>query len=320
MCQWYGVGCSTDGSTVSSLKLGANNLLGTIPPDLFDLPGLKELWLFSNPINFNFTGIERANNLTTLLLDGTGLVSLDGLGKGTSLVHLDLSFNQINGTFPYDEIYTLVNLKTLSLAYNNLMGGLVSYAFDKLVDLQKIRLDSNFFIGDLPDFADFGKLDSLDLANNGFSSPIPEYFLKGIKDKSKPIIVNLAANNLTGTISSDVFGEFENLTLYIRGNKIEEIDISLCQKKNWNGGDVGLYQCGGLACPPHTYNDIGRQNSDSNNCQACDAAVFYGSDFCSSESRNPNSITTSGGMPMFREIPSLMIAVFLAVLGTAFCI
>jgi Leucine-rich repeat (LRR) protein len=53
---------------VHSLNLGANNLSRTPPPDLFDLPGLTELWLYSNPMKFNFTGIERANNLTTMAL------------------------------------------------------------------------------------------------------------------------------------------------------------------------------------------------------------------------------------------------------------
>jgi hypothetical protein len=320
VCQWYGVRCSTDGSTIYSLKLGANNLSGVTPPDLFDLPGLTELWLYSNPMNFNFTGIERANNLTTLLLDGTGLVSLDGLGKGNSLVHLDLSFNAINGTFPYDEIYNLVNLKTLSLANNNLTGELDSYAFTRLVDLEKIRLDSNFFTGGLPNFDIFRKLDSLDLSNNGFASSIPEKFLAEIENKSNPIIVNLAANQLTGTISSAVFGQFHNLTLYIRGNMITEIDDSLCQKEDWNGGDVGLYKCDGLACPPNTYNDIGRQNSDSNNCEICGTAVYYGSNFCPSKSPNLNSITTSAGMCTLGGITSWMIAVFIAVLGTTFCI
>ncbi len=148
-------GCTDEDIKIHSIKLGANNLVGTTPSELFDLPGLNELWLHSNPVQFNFTGVERANNLPTLLLDGTGLQSLDGLGKGNSQVYLDLSFNLFNGTFPYDEISTLVNSKILSLSNNKLTGELISYGFDQLVDLEKIRLDNNLLTGVLPDFAYF---------------------------------------------------------------------------------------------------------------------------------------------------------------------
>ena len=85
-------------------------------------------------------------------------------------MHLDLGFNMINGIFPYDEINSLVNLKTLSLAYNNLTGELVPFAFDQLVDLEMIRLDYNMLSGSLPSFSSFPKLVSLDLSNNFFGS------------------------------------------------------------------------------------------------------------------------------------------------------
>ncbi len=57
----------------------------------------------------------------------------------------------MNETFPYDEISTLVNSKMLSLSNNKLTGELISYGFDQLVDLEKIRLDNNLFTGVLPD-------------------------------------------------------------------------------------------------------------------------------------------------------------------------
>ncbi len=271
-------------------------------------------------MQFNFTGIERANSLTTLLLDGTGLESLDGLGKGNSLVNLDLSFNLINGTFPYDEISTLVNLKTLSLADNKLTGELISYGFDQLVDLEKIRLDNNLLTGALPDFADFRKLLSLDLSNNDFDSTIPGKFLAGVSDTSSPILVNLANNHLTGDISSSVFGRFKKLTLYIKGNKFTSLSEDLCSKGEWNDGDVGLYGCEGLACPPQTSNDVGRRNSDSNICKRCDLANYFGSVDCSPKSPSPNAISTSAGISIFRNFPLWTVASLVGFLGIIFCI
>jgi Leucine-rich repeat (LRR) protein len=286
VCQWYGVRCSSDGSTVYSLKLGANNLSGATPPDLFDLPGLTELWLYSNPIKFNFIGIERANNLTTLLLDDTGLVSLDGLRLGTSLVHLDLGFNMINGIFPYDEINSLVNLKTLSLAYNNLTGELVPFAFDQLVDLEMIRLDNNMLSGSLPSFSSFPKLVSLDLSNNFFGSfvdydeeyfggSIPSSFLSNNANKDLMVEVNVAGNQLTGTLPQELGDRFDHLTIDISGNYIVGIPTSLCKKDSWMEGEVTFYGCDAIACPEGTYAEpLGRATRYLGDCQFCPTLIL----------------------------------------------
>jgi len=290
VCYWEGIECGHNHETIQRIKLGANNLVGPTPSEIFDIPGLQELWLYSNPIQFNFTGIERANNLTTLLLDNTGLSSLEGLGKGNSLVNLDLRFNSINGTFPYEEINPLVKLKALSLANNLITGGLVSYGIDKLGDLEMFRVDSNKMAGDLPDFADFPMLRSLDLSNNRFDSSIPSKFLSGIADTSNAIRVDLSDNELTGDISSSAFGRFQKLTLYVRGNMFSGIDDSLCNMSKWNNGDVGRYGCEGLSCSPGTSNDVGRRNHDSNICKRCELATYFGSTACAPI---PSSVVSS---------------------------
>ena len=118
ICTWYGVECRDSGSkTVHALRLGANNLVGTPPEELFRLPSLHTLWLHSNPLDFKFKGIGNAKNLIELRLDSTGLSSVAGVGQGTSLIKLDLKYNQIRGRFPM-ELLDLEKLESLSLTDN----------------------------------------------------------------------------------------------------------------------------------------------------------------------------------------------------------
>ena len=116
ICSWYGVECR-DGSTVQAIRLGANNLVGTPPPELFLLQQIHTLWLHSNPINFKFKGIEEAKNLVELRVDATGLSDVFGVGEATSLIKLDLKYNQISGQFPI-ELLKLEKLESLFLTDN----------------------------------------------------------------------------------------------------------------------------------------------------------------------------------------------------------
>jgi Leucine-rich repeat (LRR) protein len=116
ICTWYGVECRK-GNTVQAIRLGANNLVGTPPTELFRLQQLHTLWLYSNPINFKFKGIGEAKNLVNLRLDATGLSDVFGIGEATSLIHLDLKYNQISGQFP-TELLKLENLESLTLTDN----------------------------------------------------------------------------------------------------------------------------------------------------------------------------------------------------------
>lgn len=124
ICNWYGVKCSchedhdcADGSSIESLHLGANNLVGTPPEEIFHLSQLHTLWLHSNPIEFKFKGIGKAKNLIDLRVDATGLKDVLGVGEAKHLVSLDLKYNQISGKFPA-ELLNLQTLKSLSLTYN----------------------------------------------------------------------------------------------------------------------------------------------------------------------------------------------------------
>jgi Leucine-rich repeat (LRR) protein len=119
ICSWYGVECR-DGVSVQAIRLGANNLVGTPPKEIFLLKQLHTLWLHSNPIFFKFEGIDKAQNLIDLRLDATGLSDSYGVGKAKNLIKLDLKYNQISGKFPV-ELLDLEKLESLSLTDNRLV-------------------------------------------------------------------------------------------------------------------------------------------------------------------------------------------------------
>jgi Leucine-rich repeat (LRR) protein len=116
ICTWYGIECR-DTKSVQAIRLGANNLIGTPPHEIFGMKQLHTLWLHSNPIDFKFSGIEKAQNLVELRLDSTGLSDLYGLANAKSLVKLNLKYNRIAGDFP-QEIFQLDNLEELELTDN----------------------------------------------------------------------------------------------------------------------------------------------------------------------------------------------------------
>lgn len=116
VCTWYGIQCKGTKS-VQAIRLGANNLVGTPPVEIFELKQLHTLWLHSNPIDFKFTGIDKADNLVELRLDSTGLSDLYGLEGAKSLVKLNLKYNSIGGSFP-EAIFQLDDLEELDLTDN----------------------------------------------------------------------------------------------------------------------------------------------------------------------------------------------------------
>ena len=67
------------GESVGIINLAANNVVGAPPVEIYSLPELRTLSLYSNPLdNFVFKGIEEAKKLSELLLDATGISDVKG--------------------------------------------------------------------------------------------------------------------------------------------------------------------------------------------------------------------------------------------------
>jgi hypothetical protein len=76
VCNWFGVGCDSH-SRVSALRLPANGLSGTLPPQLAELEALEEINLSGNA-------------------DLQGSLE-PGFSRWTTLVALDFSFTKLAG-------------------------------------------------------------------------------------------------------------------------------------------------------------------------------------------------------------------------------
>jgi Leucine-rich repeat (LRR) protein len=276
ICSWYGISCK-QGSTVESILLGSNHITGTPPKEIFELKNLAFLWLYSNPMDFSFESIQNASNLRSLLLDSTGLKSLEGASRATSLVDFDVRFNQLQGKLPSD-LNSLRRLQSFSCGDNRLTGTVPE--FNGNPDLNALRLGNNRFTGTLPSFAGHTEMKSLDISNNMLEGSIPSVFLL-MADTEASIFLDLSTNRLTGRIPSEL-SRFDDLTLYLRDNRIEGIDPSLCTKEDWNGGDVGNFQCDGILCPSGTFSSSGRASRSGATCEPCDKNKRFGSTTCGS--------------------------------------
>jgi Leucine-rich repeat (LRR) protein len=273
ICNWYGIKCK-EGSTIESILLGSNGLVGTVPTAIYTIPNLKFLWLYSNHVDLSFDGIDQATSLTSLLLDSTRIRSLDGLGNCPSLIDVDVRFNNLRGPLP-SELSQLVNLESFTCSQNSLSGTVPE--LEELRKLKILRMGNNAFTGTMPSFSVHPTLVSLDLSDNGLMGPLPKDLLKAVAESSE-IFLDLSDNRLTGTVPGDL-SRFAQMTVLLRDNRITGINANLCEQTLWNGGDVEKFQCDAIMCPKRTFSQLGRA-SDEISCRSCSKNNFLGGSTC----------------------------------------
>lgn len=272
VCDWYGIACV--GTNIVEINLRGNNLRGLPGSELFFLPELQILWLYSNPITFSFDSIGSATKLQDLRLDATKLHSLHGIGAATSLVSFNAQFTELKGPLP-EEILHLSNLRVLSLGNNGITGKLPKLSSFKF--LVSLRLDSNSLTGPIPSFEDVHFLRHIDLSDNLLTGSISKKFLSSIPSESF-FGVRLARNQLTGVVPEEL-DRFTSLSLLLSDNKILGMPFTLCDNAEWNDGDVGAFGCDGVMCRPGSYNSLGRRVSGMD-CLECRSARYYGETTC----------------------------------------
>ncbi|KAG0485002.1 hypothetical protein HPP92_009081 [Vanilla planifolia] len=147
--------CTADGSIchVTSIVLKAQNLVGTLPPEMASLPFLQEI------------------DLTRNFLNGTIPVEWAAL----PLVNFSLLGNKVSGQIPL-WIGNKTALKNLVLEANQFTGPLPK-ELGNLQSLEKMQFSANAFSGDLPDtFANLTSLMYFDIQASGLEGPIPAAF------------------------------------------------------------------------------------------------------------------------------------------------
>jgi Leucine-rich repeat (LRR) protein len=305
ICTWTGIQC-TDGSKdggIEAIELGGNNIVGSPPTELFTLPSLTSLALYSNPLHLiDFTGIEFATNLKELLLDATGISSVAGLDRAPSLEILNLRFNQIKGALP-SEIASLTTLHTLTMAYNEMTGRLPLFLED-LTNLKSLLLSSNLLSGSLSGVNFPASLRRLDLSQNSFTGPVPDSFLSLVHFQAQ-LEIDLSGNAFTGSLPTDLT-RFNALSFYASDTKITKVDSQLCSMKNWNNGDVGKYGCDAILCPAGHSGPKGR-HSAAGECRKCPNT---GSEFMGSTTCGLTSSVNGHALPRLAIVASLLLVAF----------
>lgn len=178
------------------LNLESNHFLESpIPPELFDLPELRELRLGSSS------------------LSGPLPAAIGTLAK---LEHLDWGWSGLTGPMP-PEIAGLTELTRLHLGGNAMIGA-VPPELGNLSNLQTLILESNLLTGPVPsDLTRLSRLSFLSLGHNNLSGEIPVE----IGNLTDLQWLDLGRNDLSGSIPP-VLGELEGLQrLYLQDNSLQ---------------------------------------------------------------------------------------------------
>ncbi|MFV2073390.1 MAG: fibronectin type III domain-containing protein [Thermoanaerobaculales bacterium] len=232
-CDWYGVACNSEETSVNRLWLDDNNLGGTIPASIGDLTGLVEFRLPRNTLSgsipgeigdlVNLTGLHlQANQLTgTIPATLANLSALERLelehnqlngalpawlGNLTALSHVNLGSNQLTGPIP-TEIGNLTHLEYLVLGWNPL-GGAIPASFGGLTSLISLGLACNQLTGPIPsELGSLAGLTWLDLSYNPIGGELPGF----LGNMSALTTLKLNGCQLSGTIPSEL-ANLANLT------------------------------------------------------------------------------------------------------------
>ncbi|KAG1327215.1 Polygalacturonase inhibitor [Cocos nucifera] len=147
-CDWYGVDCDSTGRVAGLSIFQDDNLTGTIPPAIADLPYLNNLLLsqlpkLSGPIPSFLAGLK---NIQLFRIMNTAVFGPVPAFLST-LTIIDLSHNQLTGAI----LANLPNLQALHLDHNRLSGAIPasfgSFSRDSQPDLY---LSHNSLTGTIP--------------------------------------------------------------------------------------------------------------------------------------------------------------------------
>ncbi|GKY97738.1 hypothetical protein MPSEU_000732000 [Mayamaea pseudoterrestris] len=185
-CDWEGVTCSEDGSSVVGILLREHSLTGTLPLEMAFLQSLTTLDLTTNSVyvdgDANVTPFTHLGNLETLLMEDNYVVCTSGIPPSIS---------------------ALTSLSKLTMSYNILQGPMDGSIFSNLSKLTHLEIESNFLSGDVPSsIAQLPNLIYLYLRRNLLTIDLPTLLSSG----SLPSIFALwlDSNTIEGSIPTSI--------------------------------------------------------------------------------------------------------------------
>ncbi|KAH6791347.1 Leucine-rich receptor-like protein kinase family protein [Perilla frutescens var. frutescens] len=186
------------------LNLTNNVLTGTVPA----LPAGSLRYLYLQENDFQGAVPTFLSDLCTTLVEMdlsynnfTGSLP-ESLAACSVLELLDVSNNNFSGELPVDTLLKLSNLRTLVMSFNNFVGNLPD-SLSKLVSLEILDVSSNNVSGLIPDGLCQDTRNSLKvlyLQNNMLTGPIPQ----SLSNCSNLESLDLSFNYLSGTIPSSL--------------------------------------------------------------------------------------------------------------------
>jgi Leucine-rich repeat (LRR) protein len=225
ICTYEGITCYTAeedfAGHVRELDLANNNLVGTMPEDVFQLPYLETLILRDNAdLSVTFASMGGAQFLKNLVISGTSTESLAGIGQAAaSLQELHLTSLGLTGPIP-SEIFQLTSLRSLFANFNEFSGRLPA-AIGDFFFLTDLYLYENNLGGPIP--SEIGKLvnlQSLALGDNAWSGSLPVEIEQCTDLRS--LAIQRSADNLKGpglTGNLPALAQMTDLTQVDLGNQ-----------------------------------------------------------------------------------------------------
>nr|GMC57872.1 systemin receptor SR160 [Ipomoea batatas] len=189
-----------DCSTLQHLDLSSNKFTGNIGASLSSCPNLSFLNLTNNKFGGAVPKLP-TGSLQYLYLRGNDFQGVLPQHIGdlcSTLVELDLSFNNLSGMVP-DNLVACSALELLDISNNNFSGGLPVETLLKLTSLKTLDFSFNNFVGSLPEsLSSLVNLETLDLSSNNISGSIPSGICKDPRNSLK--VLYLQNNLLHGPI------------------------------------------------------------------------------------------------------------------------
>ncbi|XP_062079912.1 receptor-like protein EIX2 [Humulus lupulus] len=163
---------------LKKIALSANEFEGGIPKSLGNLCSLKFLWLEINKFNTTLDDVFK---------------SLNGCARN-SLYIMDLSKNNLRGSFPDDSNTFPTRLQYLSIFDNHLEGPILTN-LSVLSDLRVLFANNNRFNGTIPEsIGELQYLEDFDFSDNDFSGLVSEVHFRKLSNLKE---LYLSRNMLT---------------------------------------------------------------------------------------------------------------------------
>ncbi|KAL1569569.1 protein kinase superfamily [Salvia divinorum] len=191
----------SDCSSLQHLDLSSNRFSGEVGNSLASCSKLTFLNLTNNFLTGALPLLPAATMQYLYLQqnDFQGVVSSSLSDFCSTLIQLDLSFNNFTGSLP-ESLAACSTLTHLSASNNNFSGELPVDTLLKLTNLRNLQLSFNNFVGNLPDsFSKLQSLEVLDVSSNNLSGLISAG-LCSVGGTSSLKVLYLQNNMFTGTI------------------------------------------------------------------------------------------------------------------------